>query len=76
MLTFSRVFQENVMVELATPGIKCMFCAFRLKAAIRKIDPCLKISVDAHAGRIGVARPEDLVKVERALVYLDELARG
>jgi hypothetical protein len=30
-----------------------MFCAVRLKAAIRKIDPGLKISIDPHAGRIG-----------------------
>jgi hypothetical protein len=62
------------MFELATPGIKCMFCAFRLKAAIRKIDPGLKLSIDPKAGRIGVARQEDLATVERALDYLGELA--
>jgi copper chaperone CopZ len=64
------------MLELSAPGIKCMFCVYRLKAAIRKIDPRLKISIDPHAGRIGVARPEDLVKVERALAGLSELARS
>jgi copper chaperone CopZ len=64
------------MVELPMPGLKCMFCVVRLKGAIRKIDPCLEFSVDAKAGTIGVGRPEDVAKVERALAYLEELARG
>jgi hypothetical protein len=76
MLVSFKPVQENIMLELAMPGIRCMFCVVRLKAAIRKIDPGLRIGIDSKAGRISLARPEDRVKVERALAYLDGLANG
>lgn len=64
------------MVEYPVPGMYCMFCAYRLKAAIRRIDPDLEIKVDLRARVVGVGSQEDLRTVERALAYLVKLARS
>jgi hypothetical protein len=47
-----------------------MFCAYRLKAAIRAIDPCLKVGIDLKTSRVNVERPADVSTVERALKRL------
>jgi len=62
------------MVEYPVPGLRCVFCVYRLKAAIRKIDPALEVRVDLRSGRVVVGREDDLPTVERALAYLQALA--
>ncbi len=58
------------MVEFQVNGMYCMFCAYRLKAAIRAIDPCLKVGIDFKTSRVNVERPADVSTVERALKRL------
>lgn len=62
------------MVEYPVPGLRCVFCVYRLKTAIRKIDPGLEVKVDLRNGRVGLGRPDDIATVERALAYLKALA--
>jgi copper chaperone CopZ len=62
--------QEGYMVEFQVNGMYCMFCAYRLKAAIRAIDPCLKVGIDFKTSRVNVERPADVSTVERALKRL------
>ena len=62
------------MVEYPVPGLRCVFCVYRLKTAIRKIDPGLEVKVDLGSGRVGLARRDDIATVERALASLKALA--
>jgi copper chaperone CopZ len=62
------------MVEYPVPGLRCVFCVYRLKTAIRKIDPGLEVKVDLRSGRVVVGCQDDLGTVERALAYLQALA--
>jgi copper chaperone CopZ len=62
------------MVEYPVPGLRCVFCVYRLKTAIRKIDPALEVKVDLRSGRVVVGRQDDLRTVERAVAYLQALA--
>jgi len=62
------------MVEYPVPGLRCVFCVYRLKTAIRKIDPGLEVKVDLRSGRVGLERRDDIATVERALAYLKALA--
>ena len=51
------------MVEYPVPGLRCVFCVYRLKTAIRKIDPALEVKVDLRSGRVGVGRQDDIASV-------------
>lgn len=64
------------MGEYPVPGMHCMFCRYRLKAAIRKIDPGLEMRVDLQAGVVEVGVQEDIGTVERALAHLGKFARS
>jgi copper chaperone CopZ len=64
------------MVEYCVKGMRCIFCAYRLRAAIRKIDPHLVIKIDIKTGGVGLEKQEDIQTVERAVAYLAELARS
>jgi len=61
------------MVEYPVPGLRCLFCVYRLKTAIRKIAPALEVKVDLRSGRVGLGRQDDIATVERALAYLKAL---
>jgi copper chaperone CopZ len=65
--------QEGYMVEFQVNGMYCMFCAYRLKAAIRAIDPCLKVGIDLKTSRVNVERPMDVATVERASKNVGQL---
>lgn len=64
------------MAELSIQGLRCMFCATRVKAAIRKFDPRISAQVDWRAGRVTVPDSADLSVVQHALDYLDELTQA
>lgn len=64
------------MVEHFVPGMHCMFCRYRLKSAIRKINPNLEVKIDLRTGLVRVRNQEDFRTVERSLAYLDDLARS
>ncbi|MFK3741510.1 heavy-metal-associated domain-containing protein [Herbaspirillum sp. SJZ107] len=62
------------MVEFRVNGMRCMFCAYRLKGAIRTIDPCLRVGIDLRTSMLSVEQPADVTTVERALKRLGQLA--
>lgn len=62
------------MVEYPVPGLRCVFCVYRLKTAIRRFDPGLEVKVDLRSGRVLVGRQDDLGTVERAVAHLKALA--
>lgn len=64
------------MVEYFVPGMRCMFCSYRLKAALRKIDPNLKVEIDVQTGRVHIPSQKDTHIVERAIAYLEDLTRS
>jgi copper chaperone CopZ len=53
-----------------------MFCSYRLKAALRKIDPNLKVEIDVQTGRVHIPSQKDTHIVERAIAYLEDLTRS
>ena len=63
-----------IMVDYPVPGLRCMFCSYRVKQAIRKIDPNLKVRIDLRTGWVRLGNEEDIRTLERALAYLKELA--
>jgi copper chaperone CopZ len=63
----------GIMVEYIVPGMRCMFCCYRLKAALRKIDPNLKVEIDLQTGRVRVPKQQDAHILERAIAYLEDL---
>jgi len=61
------------MVEFQVNGMYCIFCVYRLKAAIRAIDPWLKVGIDLKTRRVNVERPTDVATVERAMKHLGQI---
>jgi copper chaperone CopZ len=64
------------MVEYFLPGMRCMFCSYRLKAALRKIDPNLKVEVDLQTGRVRLRSQGDESITGPASAYLENLTRS